>query len=148
MEGRSVRRDHRWAGGAALAIVLLLSACAGSPSDEPALEEPAIVEHPEGSAVAHVTLTKEAVERVQIQTTRVEVRGRHKIVPSAAVLVDPDGVFWVYTNPEPLVFIREEIEIDHEEAGTAFLVEGPPVETRVVTVGVAELYGAEFEIGH
>jgi hypothetical protein len=140
-------RDRRWARVLAVAV-FVLSACAGSPSDEPVLEEPATVEHPEGSDVAHVTLTKEAVERVQIQTTPVDVMGQRTVVPSAAVLVDPEGVFWVYTNPEPLLFIRHEIEIDHEEAGIAFLVEGPPVDTRVVTVGVAELYGAEFEIGH
>jgi hypothetical protein len=63
------------------------------------------------------------------------------------VLVDPDGVFWVYTNPEPLVFLRQEITIAREERDRTFLSAGPPPGSDVVTVGVPELYGAEYEIG-
>lgn len=131
-----------------LAAGLLLAACGGAASEEPAIEEPATVEHLEGSPVARVTLTEVAVEKLRLRTAQVQEAGERLVLPSAAVLVDPEGTFWVYTNPEPQVFIRHEITIDHEEGGQAFLVDGPPVGTRVVTVGVAELYGAEFEIGH
>jgi hypothetical protein len=149
MNGRNqAMRWSRGAGALCLSAALLLSACGEAAPDEPVLDEPAIVEHLEGSDVARITLTSEAVDRVQIQTVQVmRARGR-VVVPSSAVLVDPEGVFWVYTNPEPLVFIRHEISIDHEDGGEALLLDGPPVRTRVVTVGVAELYGAEFEIGH
>jgi hypothetical protein len=143
--GRSKR--HRRS-ALALAAALLLAACGGPASEEPAIEEPATVEHVEGSPVARVTLTEVAVEKLGLRTAQVQEAGQRLLVPSAAVLVDPEGTFWVYTNPEPLEFIRHSITIDHQEGGQAFLVDGPPVGTRVVTVGVAELYGAEFEIGH
>lgn len=129
-------------------VLVLLVGCGRSPSDETALEGAATVEHVEGSEVARITLTEGAVARLDIQTTPVQVTGRRLVVPSAAVLLDPTGVFWVYTSPESLVFVRHKIEIDREEDGQAYLLSGPEAGTEVVTVGVAELYGAEFEIGH
>lgn len=129
-------------------LVVVLSACGGTVSDEPAIEEPAVVEHPRGSDIARITLTSEAMEKIQVDSVPVQESGGGTVVPSAALLVDPQGRFWVYTNPEPRVFVRHEIEVDHEEAGLAFLLEGPPAGTAVVTVGVAELYGTEFGVGH
>jgi hypothetical protein len=64
------------------------------------------------------------------------------------VFVDAEGGYWVYTNPEPLVFIRHSISIDREEDDRAFLTDGPPSGTKIVTVGVPELYGTEYEVGH
>lgn len=135
---------------AVLAVVagVLLSACREAPSDEHVIDEPATVEQIEGMDVARVTLTAEAAERLDIQTAPVEELGNRFVVPSAAVLVDPNGDFWVYTSPEPLVFLRQQIRIEHEDGGQAFLSRGLPAGTDVVIVGVAELYGAEFEIGH
>jgi len=73
---------------------------------------------------------------------------RRKVVPYAAVLYDAHGDTWVYTNPEPLVFVRHRIMVDYINGDQAVLSEGPPAGTVVVTVGGAELFGAEFEIGH
>ena len=70
-----------------------------------------------------------------------------KIIPFAAVIYEPDGTTWVYTNPEPLIFIRQPIVIDYIEGDLAVLLEGPPVGTQVVMVGVAELFGAETGVG-
>jgi hypothetical protein len=127
---------------------LVLSACREAPSDEHVIDEPVTVEHAEGTDVARLTLTAKGAERLDIQTARVEKEGKQTLVSSAAVLVDPDGDFWVYTNPEPLVFVRHAIRIDYEEGGQAYVSAGPRPGTKVVTVGVAELYGAEFGIGH
>jgi len=68
-----------------------------------------------------------------------------KIVPYAAVIYDVKGETWVYTNtnPEPLAFVRQSISIDYIKGDLAFLTEGPSAGTNVVTVGGAELYGAE-----
>jgi hypothetical protein len=141
-------RGGRWIALVPMMAALLLSACGEAPSDEHVIDEPATVEHLEGMEVARLTLTAEAARRLDIQTAPVEEAGKRLVVPSAAVLVDPDGDFWVYTSPESLVFLRHQIRIDHEDGHQAFLSSGPPVGTDVVTVGVAELYGAEFEIGH
>ncbi len=80
-----------------------------------------------------------------------EPLGRNKMqmaVPYSAVLYDSNGNTWVYTNPEPLVFVRHPISIDYIKGDLAVLSEGLPAATAVVTVGVAELYGTEFEVGH
>lgn len=69
-------------------------------------------------------------------------------VPYAAVLYDAKGNTWVYTTPSPLVFVRHSIKIEYILGDTAILSEGPPSGTAVVTLGAAELFGAEFEVGH
>jgi hypothetical protein len=71
-----------------------------------------------------------------------------KIVPYAAVIYGPRGETWVYTNPEPLTFIRNPIVIDYIEGDQVVLSDGPPPGTKVVTVGAAELYGTESGVGH
>jgi hypothetical protein len=140
----------RGRGGVAaiLFISVLLSACGGAVSDEHEIIEPVTVEHMEGTDVARITLTKRAAERLDIQSAPVETEGNRMVIPSAAWFVQPDGTFWVYTNPEPLVFVRHKISVEHDDGTRTFLTEGPSPGTQVVTVGVPELLGAEFEIGH
>jgi hypothetical protein len=71
-----------------------------------------------------------------------------KVIPFSAVFHDEHGQGWVYGTPEPLTFIRHPIELDYVVDDLAFLSEGPPVGTEVVSVGAALLYGIEFGIGH
>ena len=82
-------------------------------------------------------------QRVWVQLSLVGGGSSRKIVPYAAVIYDVNGATWVYTNPEPLTFIRQSINIDYIESDLAFLTEGPAAGTEVVIVGGAELYGAE-----
>jgi hypothetical protein len=130
-----------------VSAVLVLSACGGAVSDEHVIEQPASVEEVEEGEVARVTLTESAAERLDIQTVAVEPSdagtNEELVVPSAAVYLTAEGAFWVYTNPEPLVFVRHEISIVREHGDLAFLSDGPPAGTEVVTVGVPELYGTE-----
>jgi hypothetical protein len=133
-------------GTAVLVAALILSACGGSVSDEYVIEEkPYTLEPIEGEDVLRVTLTESAVKRIGIETVPVEERGSRLVVPYDAVYLDAHGGFWVYTNPEPLVFVRAPIDIVHETSNRAFLADGPPAGTRVVTVGAPELYGSETE---
>lgn len=69
------------------------------------------------------------------------------VVPYASVIYGPTGVTWTYTSVEPLVFVRQVITIDYIDGDLAVLLDGPPVGTDVVTVGAAELYGAELGLG-
>jgi len=110
-------------------------------------EEPITIEEIAGTEISHLTLSGSAADRLDIQTATVEPASGGMVVPSAAVIIDPAGVYWVYTNPEPLVYVREEIRPVHETGGEAFFNVGPPTGMAVVTVGVPELYGAEFGIG-
>ncbi len=70
-----------------------------------------------------------------------------KLIPHAALLYDAHGDTWVYTNPAPLVFVRQHISVNYIEGDRVVLYAGPPAGTAVVTVGAAELYGAETGVG-
>jgi hypothetical protein len=114
--------------------------------------KPANVELIAGTELHKVTLTRRAAERLDIKTDQVQelvISGvKRKVVPYGSVLYDAHGDTWVYTNPEPLVFVRHAISVDYISGDRAVLSQGPPAGTAVVTVGAAELFGAEFEIGH
>ncbi len=130
---------------------LLLSACQQGVPPSTAGEARAVkVEHlTTGQSPTRETLTEDAAKRIDIQTATVrdtEVKGAlRKVIPYAAILYDTQGATWVYTNPEPLIFFRNPIKVDYIAGDDAFLLEGPPTGTAVVTIGGAELYGAEVE---
>lgn len=86
-------------------------------------------------------------QRVRVRLPLSGSKSRRKVVPYAAVLYDAHGDTWVYTNPEPLIFVRHRISVDYIDGDLAVLSDGPPSGTAVVTVGAAELFGTEFEIG-
>ena len=136
-----------------LVVGLAVVAC-GRAKEVAHHEAPAHVEHVEGQEVSNITLTEKAMERLDIQSARVQEmrvsRGgmMRKVVPYAAVLYDATGRTWVYTRPEANKFVRAPIVIDYIEGDMAVLREGPPMGTEVVTVGGMELFGAEFEVGH
>jgi hypothetical protein len=69
------------------------------------------------------------------------------VVSAAAVIYDVNGLTWIYTNPEPLTYLRVQIVVDYFLDDIAVLLEGPPVGTKVVTVGVAELHGIDTGVG-
>ena len=121
-----------------IAASLLLSAC-GSGAEAPEKISPSKLEPIEGSDLQRVILTEKAAERIGVET----VVASGTSVPYAAVIYDIEGNTWIYTNPEPLTFVRAPIVIDHIEGDTAVLAEGLGAELNVVTVGVAEIYGTE-----
>jgi hypothetical protein len=126
---------------------LLISGC-GQPARQNTEPEPAVVEEIDGSALKRVTLSDDAAERIGIETGAVTtISGGGLGVPSASVLYDQDGQAWVYTNPEGHVFLRSQITITGTTGDETLISAGPPVATRVVTVGVAELYGTELGVG-
>lgn len=88
-----------------------------------------------------------AGDRVPVKYSRRKSGGVRKVVPYSAVLYDPQGKTWVYTSPEPLIFVRQPIVVDFIEGDRAVLKEGPAVGTEVVTAGAAELFGVENKIG-
>jgi hypothetical protein len=133
---------------------LTLAACASqaSQSSEGSTSSPpAKVERIGETEFSRVILTEQAAERLGIELARVhdtQIQGKQrKVVPYAAVFYDLNGKTWVYTNPEPLTFVRASISIDSIDGDLAILSEGPPSGTKVVTVGSPELYGTEFGVG-
>ncbi|OGG80203.1 hypothetical protein A3A39_02950 [Candidatus Kaiserbacteria bacterium RIFCSPLOWO2_01_FULL_54_13] len=126
--------------------------------------KPSRLEAIPGSDLKRVILTAKAAELLAIETdvvreeslTRVsaanavntpeEVRTQ-RVVPYSAVIYDPHGNTWVFTNPEPLVYVRHRIEIGYIKSDRAVLKEGPSPGTAVVTVGASILMGIEQKFG-
>ena len=145
-----MKHGNRWMLVTLLLACLPLAACKKA-EEATAAEEggPAKVEHLDGAEPTRVTLTEEAAKRLEVQTAEVremEIKGvRRTVVPYASVLYDTEGGTWMYTNPEPLVFVRHRIVVDYIDGEMTVLSEGVPAGTAVVTVGAEELYGSELE---
>jgi hypothetical protein len=122
---------------------------AATPAEAAPLVRPARIEPIEGTNLRKITLTDRAAQRLDVQTSEIlQDPSGEQIVPYAAVLYDLAGVAWIYTNPEPRTFVRHRVSVARINGTSAYLKEGPPVGTRVVTVGVSQLYGAEKGVGH
>jgi hypothetical protein len=110
--------------------------------------EPAKLEPIEGTDIQRVIFDAKGVKRVGLQTDAVRQNGQEAVIPFGAVIYDAEGKAYVYTAPEPLTFVRQEIEIDRMDGNSVVLSDGPPAGTKIVTVGTAEVYGTEFEVAH
>lgn len=148
-----MQHRNRWLIVVLIIAGLQLSACERKSGAHHA-EHPAQVEHIEGTALSRVTLTEKAAQRIDLKTDQVrEAKVKRsasprKVVPYSSLIYDPQGQTWIYTSPKPRTFIRHKVEVDYIEADIAVLNEGPPTGTVVASVGVAELYGTEFGVGH
>jgi hypothetical protein len=138
------------AGLVLIACVVSLSACGEASSgydyELASHHEPAKLEPIKGTDVQRVKFDAEAAERVGLKTAPIRQNGQGKIMPYAALIYDAEGKTYAYTAPEPLTYVRQEIEIDHYDGDSVVLSDGPPTGTEVVTVGVDEVYGTEFEV--
>ena len=144
--------SHRWMVVLLIIAGLLLSACQQSSAHRN--DRPAKVKHIEGSELSLVILTEKAAQRIDLKTDQVreaEVKqstSKQKVVPYSSLIYDPNGQTWIYTSPKPLTFVRHKVEVDYIEGLVAVLNDGPPTGTVIASLGVAELYGTEFEVGH
>jgi len=150
---------------AALLLVAALSlgaaACSGTEgAGEGEVSGDAVrLEPVEGTELSKVILSQRAAERLGIQTDHIRLSEiapagngggpatTRKVVAHAAVLYDENGDTWTFTSPEPLTFLRQQIDIDYIDGASVVLLDGPPAGTTVVTVGAAELLGAELGVG-
>ncbi len=148
-----MKHANRWLAAAVSVGCMQLAACERA-AHSALHDAPAKVEKLEGAETSRVTLTAKAVERLDLRT--VEVREQkmsrsatpRRVVPYSALIYDAQGTTWVYTSPQPMTFVRHKVEVDYIEGLTAVLRDGPAAGTLVASVGVAELYGTEFAVGH
>ena len=129
-----------------MAVAFSATACPGWAAGP---EAPYRLEQVPGSPLKRVVVTAKAAQRLDIQTGQITTAPSGKLIaPYRALQYDIEGRPWVYTNPEPLSFVRHKVTVERIEGDNVTLVDGPPAGTPVVTVGVAELYGAERGVGH
>jgi hypothetical protein len=138
--------------GAAIAAAVLLCACAQQAPAAASKSKPATVEKIAGSNLSRVILTDEATQRIDLRTEQIgdvlDSGTQRRFMPYAAIIYDKAGDTWAYTvASEPRTFVRERVSVDSIIGNVAYLKDGPAVGTRVVTVGQAELYGAEIGVG-
>lgn len=132
---------------------LTLSACAAT-EEAPAAEEGAAIVKPLSakSKLSAVTLVGQAAQRLGVETTPVREASRgsaaQTVLPYSAIIYDPSGGTWTYKQTKPGTYVRETIVVDRIVGSRAFLIDGPPAGTAVVSVGAAELYGAEVGVDH
>jgi hypothetical protein len=131
-----------------LAGGLSVSACKEVEEEEAAGYEPAKLEAIKGKGedFKRVTFTKEGAARVGLRTATITQSGNHKIVPYAALIYNDEVKAFVYTSPKPLSYERVPVAVDRVVENRVLLAEGPPVGTKVVTTGAAEVYGTELDI--
>ena len=141
------------AGLVAVAAAILTGCGSAAPAEVP----PATVTQIAGSQVARLQLTGQAIQRLGITTQPVREApaakgkvlaraGARKVIPYSAVVYDTDGSTWTYVNTAARTYVRQPITIAAIRGNVAVLSAGPPVGTKVVTVGAAELLGTEYDI--
>ena len=144
----SPRRRRPAAAAAAALAALTLGACAEVESPTAEGYEPSKLEEVKGREdVKRIRFTAEGAKRTGLQTAAVDRRGGRQVVPYASLIYDPEGNTFVYTSPRPLTFLRAAVTVDRIDSGRVYLSKGPRSGTEVVTVGAAEVYGTELEIG-
>jgi len=137
-----VSRVNRVTASCLVVLGLALAGCGGS-SDSPAPAEPAHVTKL-ADGFNQITLTADAARRIDVKTAAVKSDGGDIVIPYSAVLYDPDGATWTYTNPKPLVFVRANITVKDIIGDRAVLTKGPAAGTAVVTLCATELWGVEY----
>lgn len=130
-----------------LVAALALSACAEVPSNL-VESQPFKLEAIKGTDIQRVKLTQQTAKKLDVRTERVSGTAKRLVVPHAALIYNPDGNSFVYTQPSPLTYVRAPVKVDRVAGERVVLSAGPPAGTEVVTIGAAELLATEYEIGN
>lgn len=148
-----MKHRSRWLAAGLLGVSMQFAACEQA-SEAHKAEHPVEVEKVEGSDVNRITMTEQALARIDLKTDKVREQkmsrsdAARKVVPHSALIYDPKGETWVYTSPEPRTFMKHKVDVDYVEGDLAVLNEGPPAGTVVVSTATAEVYGADTGVGH
>ncbi len=149
-----MKHSNRWLAAVLIIAGLYTTACTKEVESSTTTDVgPADVVAVQGTDLSRVTLTAKAMERIDLKTDLVREQpvsrsaSARKVVPYSSLIYDAHGQTWVYTSPEPGTFIRHKVAVDYIEGDLVVLNAGPPTGTVVASVGVAELYGAEFHVG-
>lgn len=134
----------------AVAAAIVIASC-GAPAPAVIPTQPPVeVGEVLGDESHRLVLSESAARRLGIETVPVRANagdGAGLAVPYGAILYDAHGQVWVYAVTDHLTFVRHPVEVIEVVGDEALLASGPPTGTEIVTVGVAELYGAETGVG-
>jgi hypothetical protein len=147
---QGLRRRLRMAGATLCLAGLSLVGCAEVEDAAVDGYEPASLSSVAGTDFPLVAFTDEGAARTALETAAVQRSGRRVVVPYEALIYASDGTSYVYASPKPLTYQRSEVTIARIRGSRVLLSDGPPVGSRVVTVGASMVYGTELGIagGH
>jgi hypothetical protein len=150
-EGGALPMWHRNAAAIAVALIAagsqFAAPAARADSPAPPIEETQATLKNVGFGISRITLRAKAVRRIDLQTGEIrEDQTGQKTAPFSSIIYDRDGDAWVYKVSAPLTYVRESVVIERIKGDHAYLKEGPPAGTQIVTVGVPELYGTEVGV--
>lgn len=95
-----------------------------------------------------VTLTQRGVDQIGLETGVVGGTEDEMFIPYSALLYAADGEHgYVYSNPEGRSYKRHDVTIVRIDGDRVIISDGPPLGSKVVTQGVAQIHGAELEFG-
>ena len=132
-------------------IVAALTACTSAAATKGEPTPPARVERVKGTKLRRIVLSARAVQRLGLETVAVAAAqdgSELTVLPYVSVIYDPGGQTWAYATIARRTYQRTPITVDRIVGDRAYLSAGPPVGTRVVSIGTAEVYGTEFFSDH
>ncbi|WP_395752267.1 hypothetical protein [Prosthecobacter sp.] len=91
--------------------------------------------------------TLRAGERVAVEISTPGSQEEQAVIPFNAVLYDIHGGQWVYAQTAEHSYTRKRVQVARVAGAEAVLASGPPIGTKIVTDGSAELFGTEFMTG-
>lgn len=142
-------------GAVAVVAALPVAGCAEVESETPEGYQPTKLEEVkankalevEGEEELHsVTFTPEGARRIGLRTAPVRSDGGKLVMPYEALLYNATGATFAYTTTAPRTYLRVPVEVDRIDGDRVVLKGGPAPGTAVVTVGAAEVRGAELDI--
>jgi len=144
MSAAALALDRKAAAAVVVALVALApAACKQAEAIEQEHYQASKITPAEHGDHATVTITKLAAKRIGLETAPIE----NNRIPYAAILYDAEGQPYVFVNTKGLSFHREDVTVANVDGDTVELSDSPPAGTRVVTVGVPQIHGAELEFG-
>lgn len=132
-----------------LLVMSVLSAGCGEDKPSSVAAEKTVIAETAVKGIKTVTLSALGLQRIDLKTSKVAQGTNGKEIPYSAVIYAPDGATWTFVSTTAArTFQRNAIAIERIDGEIAYLSDGPDVGADVVSQGAAQLYGAEFGLGH
>jgi hypothetical protein len=126
---------------AVIAAAAALAGCGSSTSSKPPAA--GLLVNQTATSPGQIILTQLGATRIGVQTAPARASRTAVTIPYSAVVYDPSGKTFAFTNPRPLTYVEVPISIDRIAGNTVYLSRGPKAGAQVVTVGAEELYGVQ-----
>jgi hypothetical protein len=129
----------------AIAVIAAAALAGCGSSGEPKISASGVLVNQTATSPGQIILTQLGAQRIGVRTApaRTGNAPASVVIPYSAVVYDPSGKTYAFTNPRPLMFVEVPISIDRIAGNSVYVTRGPKAGAQVVTVGAEELYGVQ-----